>query len=811
MRSRLRITICLFCLCPLITVSDSNAKDLKDFGEVEILRDTWGIPHVFSDTDEGAFYGLGYATAEDRAFQMVYSLRIIQGRLAETIGNVPAMNRKKGAALDLDKKMRIIGFYRAAKETAKNLDHESISFLQAYCDGVNDYMAAHSDDLLYLFKKLELEIEPWTPADCIASWWHMAKFFSGEGLHDTMVYHRKKEGTDPRTRMARGGRGRGSRGRNTGRPVAPVVPPVDDAAAVVQREDVTDQWLKQVESFLKEHQLESLGKDRDDPNGPKFSHAWVVGGKNNSTGSAVLCSDPQTPVRNPSMFYEYHISGKTFNVRGIGVPGSPVILIGFTKDVAWGMTALGADQADQFMLKTDSDHPNQYEFDGEWRDFHTWTETIKVKDAESCAIELKESHLGPVVSDIAHDVRQGEEVALKRIPICDTDCETIQGFIEMSRAKNVYDFSKSFEKWRFPTANIVFGDKEGNIGYWTLGAIPIRSRYALDWGNATHDGSMSKYDWEGIVPYDLMPHTINPKRGYLHSGNHRAIGSFYPPLLGPRTGANGDSTRSWRLRERLEMKDRFTPEEVLDIHFDTVNPAKREIVRIGYHLRDTQKATLSEATLKALNHLEEWWESGAKSDLSIKGTELVNQIPIMFRQNVSDLTLVYGGGNSGLCYFLKTAKKRLDENPNTVFNEDEIEFIDSTLAGGWRNAERLGRDPDNWLSQARKNVQNRTLGYFESLDGFPSVDREYDVKYANLACDDGGTVFSQAAQSYSQWVPLNDIDRAKSILPVGLSEHPDSPYRMSAYETWATGQMHPAPLGREAVEKIMADSVVISD
>ena len=99
---------------------------------------------------------------------------------------------------------------------------------------------------------------------------------------------------------------------------------------------------------------------------PKFSHAWVIGGKKTTTGSSVLVSDPQTPVWNPSMLYEFHVKGATFNTRGAGVAGSPVILIGFNQRVAWGMTALGADQADIFILKTDPNRPDQYQVDGKW-------------------------------------------------------------------------------------------------------------------------------------------------------------------------------------------------------------------------------------------------------------------------------------------------------------------------------------------------------------------------------------------------------------------------------------------------------------
>ncbi|MFH1738087.1 MAG: penicillin acylase family protein, partial [bacterium] len=637
----------------------------------------------------------------------------------------------------------------------------------------------------------------------------MAKFFSGEGLHDTMVYHQMKDGTRRDARAARGGRepagARGGRGRMMEMPEP--LPP-DDDAAVVQREDVSEEWIQQVEAFAKQHQLGGEAAKTPGEEGPKFSHAWVVGGEKTNTGSAVLCSDPQTPVRNPSLFYEFHISGKTFDARGIGVPGSPVILIGFSKHAAWGMTALGADQADQFMLKTDPDHPDQYQFDGEWRDMTVWTETIQSKRGEAQTITLKETHLGPVVSAIAHDVRRGEEVVLKRIPQCETDRDTIQGAVAMMRAKDVYEFSTALEGWRFPSANVVFGDTQGNIGYWTLAAIPIRSPFALDRGNATHDGSESKYDWQGIIPYNLLPHTINPKRGYLHSANHRPIASFYPAEnLGISTGSAGDTVRSWRLHERLEMKESFTPEDVFDIHYDCVNPAKREMVRMGYHLRDELKADLSEEALQALKYLEEWFAKGAKSDLNIQGTELVNQISTMFRMVNSDLALTYGGGNSGLSRFLKSVQSRIEKDPHTAISDEEKAYIDTVLANAWEDAFRsYGRNPDEWNARARRQVQQRKLGYFESLDGFPSVDRENDLTYPGIICTDNQTIFSQGGESYSQWVPMHDVDSAKTLLPVGESENPKSPFHAVMREDWAKGELHPAPLSRGAVEKFVVKS-----
>ena len=138
-------------------------------------------------------YGLGYAAAEDRAFQMYYALRIIQGRLAEVLGERPSVARPKDTTLDHDRKMRTFGLYRAAQENAaRQLDDFSLSWLKAYSAGVNDYISQNRDRLHPLFAETGLEPEPWTPADCLASWYHLGQFFAGDGTRELLHYRNLK-------------------------------------------------------------------------------------------------------------------------------------------------------------------------------------------------------------------------------------------------------------------------------------------------------------------------------------------------------------------------------------------------------------------------------------------------------------------------------------------------------------------------------------------------------------------------------------------------------------------------------------------
>jgi len=780
------------------------------YGKVELLRDRWGVPHVFAETDAGAMYGLGYAAAEDRAFQMYYNLRIIQGRLAEVVGDVKvgvSRQRPEGtnSAIRSDIEMRTIGYWLAAQETAGRLDPELRALLEAYSEGVNDCIRNEPNDLTYLFAKYGLEPEPWTPAACIASWWRLSLFFSGDGLHEMTTYYEIKDGQrEVKSFAPDDGAGlMNIEGRH-----------VRDDASVIQRDDVGDEWLDAVMDFATGHNLmrkiDVAPQRRPVPEGPRFSHAWVVGGTRTTNGSAVLVSDPQTPVRNPSLFHEFHVCGETFNARGVGVAGSPNILIGFTPNVAWGLTALGADQADLFLLKTDPNRPNQYQVDGRWLDMEVRTETIRVKDAEPQTLTVRRTRFGPVVTSLAMGVRRGDEVALKRIPICDPQHDTFAGALAMIRAADVYEFQQALGGWTFPSANCVFGDREGNIGFKTILALPIRSPNALLDERAAHEGWDSANDWQGFVPHELLPQVINPKQGWLVSANHRPIASFYPISIGISTGSLGDTDRSWRLKERVRAKESFTPEDVLDIHYDTVAPVKRDLVKLGYHLRDIQQYPLEEETRLALDYLEGWRDAGYRSEMQIKGTEILNLMPMAFRQNFAAAT-IYGGGLSGLCNMLQTIEARIAANPNAMLTEEEADYVNLILRAAWRygNA-NYGDDPAQWNEKARTALLETRLPYMSTLDGFASLDEAKDITFPALTCIDGGTILSQRAQSYTQYVPLDDADGAMALLPVGASERPDSPYRLSDYELWEKAQLRPAPLSRPKVEDIAASQTILA-
>ncbi|CAN5797996.1 penicillin acylase family protein [soil metagenome] len=777
------------------SVARDDKPPANEPGEVEILRDPWGVPHVFARSDEAALFGLGYSTALDRGFQMHLARRIMQGRLAETIGEVSLVGREE-TSIDLDRKHRTFGWTRSADRIIEAIDAETLALLESYCVGVNLAWTERADTLDPLFDRLGTTPEPWTPADCLLCWWHLSQFFATDGTRDLIAYRNSIEGPP------------------AGRPDPPETPP-DDAVAVIQRADVSEDWLDRARAYLRQ-QGEPANEAGADPEGesettPRFSHAWVVGGQRSTTGSTLLVSMPQTVVANPPLLYEFHISGETFNARGVGTAGSPALLIGFTPQVAWGLTALGADQADLFRLQTDPDHPDQYHFEGTWRAMEVVEERIEVKDGDPLILQVRETHLGPIVTSFAFTRPEDGEVALKRVPLCDIDRETVQGAFAMLRARDAKTFDAALDGWRFPSANVVFGDATGSIGYRTIGAFPLRSPEQPGEGRLAIDGTSSAFDWRGFVPHDLAPHVFDPSSGLLFSANHRPIGSFYPIPIGLSTGGSGDTGRSWRLRELLSRDGPFTPEQTFAVADDSTNAARRELVRLGFHLRDRLQVQLHPDALRTLEHLAPWRANGSRSELELEGTALALELPTFFRVVATPLAAEYGGGESGLSRWLRAVAERLEAAPDAPLTDDEQAFVESTLAEAWRRAtERFGPDPETWDEAALQALTDRPVPTYQGLDRLPSLDPARDLTIPPLVSPDSGTIRSDAARAYVQFVRLDDVDASRSLLPQGNTEGPDVEARKATRNLWSRGELHPAPLSRQAIEAIATDRLKLS-
>ncbi|HVS18500.1 MAG TPA: penicillin acylase family protein [Planctomycetota bacterium] len=758
--------------------------------EVVLLRDAWGVPHVYAQTDHAAFYGLGWAAAEDRLFQMLHARLMAQGRLAEFFG--PGLVPDQGSTyLAHDIEARRLGWRRQAHETAAALDAETQSLLAAYAQGVNEYMSSPGAVLNPLIAQHALPLEEWRVEDCIVVWMRFAAHFGTNGTEEVSVL-RKWE-----TLL-----GSMSFDAAYDEMISGVV--CDDEAAVVQPSDVPASTQQAMADYAALHGLDAPGHCPIPLEAPKFSQTWAVAGSRTYAGRAVLVGDPRSEVFRPNHFYEWSVEGATFSARGVGVAGSPNMICGSSAHAAWSATALGMDQADLFELTTDPvRQPGQYLLDGQWRDFEVdEIETVLVLGEPSKLIDYRETVWGPVVTKLIDAALPGEEFSVCRVPFHDAARDAAVGSIRMLRSGGLDEFYAALADWSFPSINVVFADDTGRVGFAVAGDAPVRPGGLVLAGVIPQDGSASASGWLEVLPHGLEPHVLDPASGVLYSANHMPIGSWYPIPVRFGTGAAGDTTRSRRLAELLDaLPSVVDASEVEALRFDRVNTARRDLAELGLWLRDSQPSfVLSAEALAALGTLEPWWLAGAAMDGVLPGATLAWHLDLEFHPAQAGQALIesYGGGENGLVLFLKSQLDAI--GAAQPLGIEAAEFIDRVLADAWNEAVDLG-PPDTWPIWFQNEVLTFELLSWETLAGLPPpAGGAAPLWIGPVSCADGGALCTTPSQSYTQVVePGVGGPVARSLLAPGTSEHA-GPHELDQVSLWEANLTKPAPRTQAEVQ-----------
>lgn len=786
--------------------------------QVDIYWDAYGVPHIFGQTDAQAFYGLGYATAKLRFFQMSWHRLIYQGRLAEFFGKGTWTHPESGTVSDIfvdsDRNARLLGWRRYAQKVVGDLQsqpfgspqYEAWRMLEAYAAGVNHYVR-QATVFHDLFDTHNVPKDLWTAADCVGVWIRMGSFFGPSGLD---------EAAKLKTYLELVNQGASSQEMSEALLGSAVC---DESAPVVLQGDVPQITQDALIAYALANGLNGAGNCPLGAGAPAFSEAWAVAGSHTTTGRAVVVAEPRITVYVPNTFVEWHVKGATFEVRGVGIPGSPNVYVGSTADNAWGLTALNMDQADLFQLKTDPiGFPDQYQLDGVWSDWDVdQTEMILVEDKQnqvvypSVPVRYRESWWGPVVTELANQTL-GEEFARKAKPFDDTSNESTVGFLAMYRATNVEEFSAALGDWSYPSVNVIFGSSSGSIGYWANGHMPVRNPSQPFAGTVAMDGSSTANDWIDRLPHDLLPWVVNPAKGWLHSGNHMPIGSWYP--IPNRPGPAGETHRSRRVREALEaLSFPETPTNIARIHADSIVSPTRDTVILGLHLRDDQLgATLSAQAQLTLSHLESWLAAGARMDNSHYATLLAHHTPSYFRSDATGDALIamYGASDSGMSFWLKDM---LGKVANAVdLDSDDIAYVDWTLSEAWdRLTKTLAMDnidPNSfglWQDWYTQNIQTRQLPLYTTLGSKPELGLDPGFfQTPTLISTHGNTIVHQTGQTYSQFVEVGKTDAVSSILPPGQAEgdHEFPLHQEDQASIWAQAALRGSPTSLAGIQNL---------
>ncbi len=463
-------------------------------GSVEIVRDHWGVPHIFGSTDHDAFFGLGYVHAQDRLWQMEMNRRIGAGRLSEILGE---------ATLSVDKFQRTMGYYRTVATDYAALSERSQTALTAYAAGVNAWLA-EGHTLPPEFLLLGFEPAPWQPYDSLV-WEKMMSWDLGGDYDLELLRQQLVQAVGPER-------------------TAQLLPPYPaDGVNILAASDLViapgaADAIFAIDRLL-ERQFARGGRESG-------SNNWVIGGERTESGSPILADDPHLATSIPAIWYLAEIQGDTIHSIGATFPGLPAIVIGHNEEVAWGVTNVGPDVQDLYVERINPANPNQYEVDGQWQDMAIVEELITVKgEDEPLRWAARSTRHGPLISDVSDT---GTPLALRWTALEPGDT-TMDAFLGLNYAADWEEFLDAQRLFVTPSQNFVYADRAGNIGYIAPGRIPIR----VDGhdGMTPVPGWTSEYEWQGYIPFEELPMTFNPAAGYVATANNRVVGEEYPHLL----------------------------------------------------------------------------------------------------------------------------------------------------------------------------------------------------------------------------------------------------------------------------------------
>jgi len=449
---------------------------------VDVIRDDFGVPHIYATTQHDLFFAQGYVHAQDRFWQMDFWRHIGSARLAEMFGE---------SQLENDIFLRTLGWARIAEQELALLDENSRAILQAYADGVNAYLADHGGTALsleYLFLRLlnpGYQVEPWQPLHTL-TWAKVMAWDLGGNLDQEIERAVLLQTLTPEQVAS----------ISPGYPPAhPLIAPdfqLGEKPPLQLARGGEDSPLEAAAPLLTDlrARLAALEKTLGSRTIGLGSNSWVISGELTGSGSPILANDPHLGAQMPSIWYMVglHCTPKgeacPYEVSGVSFAGAPGVIIGHNDRIAWGLTNLGPDVQDLYIEKVNPDNPNQYEVNGEWRDMELVRETILVSGGEPVELTVRYTRHGPVISDTTYLPEEFGEAAELEFPdpyaiaLRWTALEPnfiFRAIWKFNQAEDWEEFREGAEEFAAPVQNLVYADIDGNIGYQTPGSIPIRA------------------------------------------------------------------------------------------------------------------------------------------------------------------------------------------------------------------------------------------------------------------------------------------------------------------------------------------------
>jgi len=736
---------------------------------VTVLRDRWGVPHIYAETQDDLFFAQGFVAAQDRLWQMEIWRRTGEGRLAEVLGP---------EAVERDRFARLLRYRGDLDAEYQSYAPDAKGIIEAFVRGVNAFIAASRDRPPVEFELAGFRPEPWTPEVCLT---RMAGFgMTGNVPREVL---RAKLGA--------------ALGWQLADEVIPTAPPRPlESQPRTGLEGVDEKLLALPNASRSPLRFQAqAGKTPQDG-----SNNWVIDGSLSATGKPLLANDPHRALTLPSLRSMVHLVAPGWNVIGAGEPALPGVSVGHNDRVAFGFTIAMMDQQDLYIEETNPANPHEVRFQGRWEPMRIERETIRVKGGEPVAVELEFTRHGPVI----HEDRERHRAYVLRWVGSEPGTAGYLASLSLDRARDWPGFRKALERWKVPSENLVYADVDGNIGWQVAGLAPVRK----GWSGLLPVPGSGEYEWQGFLPAAELPAAFNPPRHFLATANHNILPPGYPRELGYDWG---DPTRFLRISEILgaggSQGGKFSVADFQRLQNDEVSPPARELVSLlgaakgaGPDLQPwIEKLVHWDGTLardSAAAALYEIW--AAKLDPAV----FKSRLPKEWVPFVADPIL---------------AIDLLRDPKHAWFGSDPKAGRDAVLLRSLEEAvaeakTKLGPDPKTWRwGGLHKTALQHVLATDperKALFGLPPVERGGDGTTVDVAVGPGFDALHGA--SFREILDLADWDRSVAVNLPGQSGQPGSPHYSDLLPLWAEGKYFPLLYSRGKVEAESPERLVLT-
>lgn len=738
---------------------------------VEIIRDAWGVPHIYAKTKEDLFFAQGFVVAQDRLWQLDVWRRKAMGELAEVLGP-DAVERDRLARL-----LRFRGDWRA-EWLIYSADTKPI--VDSFVSGINAYIASIGDNLPVEFKLTGTRSGKWTPEVVVSRMaaYPMTGNASRELLRAMVVRSLGAERTaelfptDP-PRVSRPEKGLSLDGVDSS-----VIAGLERAAGGV-----------------------SLDGDFRDLEG---SNNWTIAGARTKSGKPILANDPHRALLLPSLRYIVHLVGPGWDVIGAGEPALPGISIGHNERIAFGLTIFAADQQDVVVERT-NEARDQY-FDpvglGEWKQIEVVEETIAVKgEAQPRKVQLKFTRHGPVIFE---DAKRQRAYVLRWVGTQPGTAGYLAG-LAISRARNWTEFRQALARWRLPPENFVYADVDGNIGYQAAGLVPAR---VCD-GLLPVRGDVKTCEWRGFLRPAELPFEYNPAQKFLATANNNTLPPTERKLFGFEWSA---PYRVERIREVLAAGGLLTVKDSERLQADVTSLPARELLTLLGRMAagDAKRAQAVELLKKWDTRMEkdsaaavlfEVWLGKLRERVYL-GTDypiVPENVWSAAARLISLPAMIHALLNPEPPLFLPWIEGNI--TPQSRRDRVLTRALDEAIAELER---RLGPDMTKWrwgtLHTARFAHPLAGANRPErAAFNLGPVERGGDGNTVNATS--GGNYTQSSGASYRQVLDLSNWDKSTATNTPGQSGQPASMHYDDLLKLWAREEHFPLVYSRAAVEK----------